>query len=259
MIVLPPPAWWQRWWTPVLMVLVGFGLAWLVVSAVFRYRMRRLERDRHQKELQISAIRLKAIPHFHSNVLAGIEYFLMQGWTEQAIRYLKLYSDFTNLTLIDIDRPSRSVGEEVDYARIYLQLEQLRYGERLSYDISVEEDVPAATQLPTMVIYTYTQNAVKHGLAPKAAGGHVHIGIRRCDETAVVEVEDNGIGRQAAAQLNTHTTKQGLKILMEQVALYNQRNRTPITHQVTDLYDDNGRPSGTRFSMIVPINFKYAL
>lgn len=257
--VAPPLPWWKRWWGMALIALATLGFVSLLVSIVVRYRLRRLERDRRQKELQISAIRLKAIPHFHSNVLAGIEYFLMNGSTDKANRYLKLYSDFTNLTLTDIDRPSRSVAEEIDYARIYLQLEQLRYGERLTFDMDVANEVPIDTQLPTMVIYTYAQNAVKHGIAPKPEGGHIHIRVKRNNENVAVEVEDNGIGRAAAEQLSRHSTKQGLRILMEQVALYNQRNRQQITQTITDLHHADGTSVGTRFTMYIPLKYRFVL
>ena len=192
-------------------------------------------------------------------MLAGIEYFLMNGSTEDATHYLKLYSDFTNLTLTDIDRPSRSVSEEIEYARIYLQLEQLRYGERLTYDIDLLGDLPVDAQLPTMVIYTYAQNAVKHGIATKPEGGHIDIRVRRQDQDVVIEVEDNGIGREAAAQLSRHSTKQGLRILMDQVALYNQRNHHHIIQSIADLRSPDGQPLGTRFTMQVPLDFRYAV
>ena len=257
--VAPPVPWWQRWWVIALMALAAVCLVALVVYLFIRRRLHRLERDRRQKELQISAIRLKAIPHFHSNVLAGIEYFLMNGSTEDATHYLKLYSDFTNLTLTDIDRPSRSVSEEIEYARIYLQLEQLRYGERLTYDIDLQGDLPVDAQLPTMVIYTYAQNAVKHGIATKPEGGHIDIRVRRQDQDVVIEVEDNGIGREAAAQLSRYSTKQGLRILMDQVALYNQRNRHHIIQSIADLRSPDGQPLGTRFTMQVPLDFRYAV
>ena len=257
--VAPPLAWWQRWWVIALAALALAGLFYLLIRLIVRSRLRRLERDRRQKELQISAIRLKAIPHFHSNVLAGIEYFLMNDSTDEATRYLKLYSDFTNLTLTDIDRASRNVNEEVEYARIYLQLEQLRYGTRLTYDISVSGDIPVEAQIPNMVIYTYAQNAVKHGIAPKPEGGHIDIRIRQQNNQILVEVEDNGIGREAAARLSQHSTKQGLRILMEQVALYNRRNRRPITQRITDLHDADGHATGTRFTMSVPLNFRFSV
>ena len=111
--IAPPLTWWQRWWW--LAALVGLAGVILLVVAEERMRhrskLRRLQRAKKQKELQINAIRLKAIPHFHSNVLAGIEFFLMNNSVEEAMHYLKLYSDFTNQTLTDIDRASRTVTE----------------------------------------------------------------------------------------------------------------------------------------------------
>ena len=264
--IAPPTPWWQRWWllaiSAVIVIVIVVALVTLIERQRHRRRLRHLQREKKQKELQISAIRLKAIPHFHANVLAGIEYFLMNNSTAEATRYLKLYSDFTNQTLTDIDRPARSVAEEVDYTRIYLQLEQLRYGERLSYDITVDNDVNQQQLLPTMLLHTYCQNALKHGIGNKPHGGHISIRIRRHatdhdTSDIVVSVTDNGVGRAAAAHLNKNSTQQGLRILMEQIALYNQTNRRPICQTVTDLHDEEGHPAGTCFELSVPTDYHF--
>jgi hypothetical protein len=65
------------------------------------------------------------------------------------------------------------------------------------------------------------------------------------------------VGREEASRLNRDTTKQGLKILLEQVELFNQSNEQPISQHVTDLYDDEGKAAGTVFTMLIPLNFKY--
>ena len=257
--IAPPSTWWQRWWWSIVLlgVLLLIGLVVLLERLRHRRKMMRLQREKKQKELQISAIRLKGIPHFHSNVLAAIEYFVMNNSAEEATRYLKLYSDFTNQTLCDIDRPARTLTEELDYVRIYLQLEQLRYGDRLKYDIQVAGDVNRQALLPTMLIYTYSQNAVKHGLAAKPEGGRVDIVATRADNAIVIQVVDNGVGRAAAASMNQDSTKQGLRILQEQIDLYNQTNDRPIRQRVTDLYDGEGHPAGTCFEMTIPDGYKY--
>ena len=253
--------WWKRWWAWMAMTIAAVSLCWwltyLYQRRSNRKAMERLQREKRQKELQIKAIRLKAIPHFHANVLASIEYFLMNNSSEEASHYLKMYSDFTNLTLSDIDRPARSIEEELDYIRLYLQLEQLRLGERLNYDITVDDDVNHLTLLPTMLLYTYVQNAVKHGIGNKPGGGHIDIRIRREDDNVVVEVKDDGVGRAEAARLNKNSTKQGLLLLNEQIALCNQTNKHPIRQKVTDLYDDSGKPAGTCFEMSVPTHYQY--
>ena len=253
--------WWKQWWAWAVIglaaILLGWRLAYLYERHANRKMMERLQREKRQKELQIKAIRLKAIPHFHANVLASIEYFLMNNSSEEASRYLKMYSDFTNMTLSDIDRPARSINEEIDYIRLYLELERLRLGDRLKYDITVEDDVERLTLLPTMLLYTYCQNAVKHGIGNKPGGGHIDIHIRKENEDVVVEVKDNGVGRAEAARLNRNSTKQGLLLLNEQIDLCNQTNRRPIRQKVTDLYDADGRPAGTSFEMVVPMHYQF--
>ena len=253
--------WWRQWWAWTIIglaaILLSWRLAYLYERRVNRKTMERLLREKRQKELQIKAVLLKAIPHFHANVLASIEYYLMNNSTEEAIRYLKMYSNFTNQTLLDIDRPARSIEEEIDYIRLYLELEQLRLGDRLKYSINVDEEVDRQTLLPTMLLYTYCQNAVKHGIVNKPEGGHIDIRIHHEANDVVVEVTDDGVGRAAAAQLNRNSTKQGLLLLNEQITLYNLTNSRPIRQRVIDLYDADGKPSGTCFEMSVPLNYQF--
>ncbi len=253
--------WWKQWWALTTMALLTMLLFWWLAHLYERRSNRRtmekLQREKRQKELQIKAIHLKAIPHFHANVLASIEYYLMNNSNEEASHYLKMYSDFTNKTLSDIDRPARTIDEELEYIRLYLGLEQLRLGERLKYSFVVDDGVDRKTLLPTMLLYTYCQNAVKHGIGNKPEGGHIDIRIHQNDRDVVVEVIDDGVGRTTAARLNRSSTKQGLLLLNEQIDLYNQTNSRPIRHKVTDLYDTDGNPSGTNFEMSVPLYYQF--
>ena len=264
-IVVAPRPWWQQWFVwLVAMLLLAFVVWWLArrfEQRSARKKMEQLEDEKEKKELQLSAVRLKAIPHFHSNVLASIEYFVSNLSTDEATHYLKLYSDFTNQTLLDIDRPSRSVTDEVDYVRAYLELEQLRYGERLQYDIKVAHGVDQKVMLPTMLLHTYCQNAVKHGIANKTGIGHVTVTISREQREGIdgvlVSVSDDGVGRSEAAHLGSASTKQGLKIISQQIELYNRTNKHHIQQHVTDLTDSEGHPAGTCFETWVPVDFKY--
>lgn len=263
-VVPAPLRWWQHWWVLTLGALVAALFVWFIARRYEKHRARkallRLQREKRQKDLQVNAIRLKAIPHFNANVLAGIEYYVMNNSADEATRYLKLYADFNNRVLVDIDRPARTVEEEVDDVRTYLELERLRYGDRLQYDITVYDDVDRNVLLPNMLLHTYCQNAIKHGITHKAEGGHIAVTIRKSSENAgfiEVSVKDDGVGREEASRLNRDTTKQGLKILLEQVELFNQSNEQPISQHVTDLYDDEGKAAGTVFTMLIPLNFKY--
>ena len=259
--VAPPLKWYEHWWAWLAALLLLTAVIWLIAYGYVRRRhakeMLRLKREKKQKELQLSAIRLKTIPHFHANVLAAIEYFVLNNSTEEAARYLKLYSDFTNQTLQDIDRPARTVDEEVDYVTKYLELQKLRYDERLTYNVMVADNVDRKALLPTMLLHTYVENAIKHGISPKPEGGHVDVVITSYENDTVVTVEDNGIGRRKAAQLNRNSTKMGLRILSEQIQLYNKSNKHRIRQHVRNLKDADGKTAGTHFDMTVPKDYVY--
>lgn len=262
-IISEPRPWWKRWWAIALAVLAlvagGAAITRLIERRRAQRQLEHLQRETKLKELQINSIRLKAIPHFHSNVLAGIEYFLMNNDNENAMHYLQVYNEFANRTLIDIDCPARSVDDELDYARHYLELEQLRFDDRLQFSLTIDEGVDRQALLPTMVVYTYCQNAVKHGIGNKAEGGRVDVAVSQRDSRVIVSVTDNGVGRAAAAGCATQggSTGQGLRILHEQIALYNQANSSHIVETVTDLTDNAGHPAGTRFEISVPLNFSF--
>ena len=159
--------------------------------------------------------------------------------------YLFFHNDFTLHRLSDPDKPARSVAEEVSYIRNYLALEKLRFEERLQYSITMADNVNKQTLMPTMALYTYCQNAVKHGIGNKAKGGRVEVNVSQRDGMLAVAVKDDDVGRAQAAHLNTNSTKQGLRILHEQIALFNQSNEQPIRETVTDLFDEQGRPASS--------------
>ncbi len=257
--------WWQQWWVLTLGILMIGAVIWSIARRIEQHRtkkaIRQLKREKKLKELQLTAIRLKSIPHFHANVLAGIEYFVMNNSADNASKYLKMYSDFTNKTLADIDKPARTVAEELAYVENYMELEMLRYGERLRYKVEVGDDVDTNTLLPNMLLHTYCQNAVKHGIQNKPGGGTVRISIRNQQKGTtpyvIVAVEDDGVGREKAKEYAGNSSKLGLNILMQQIDLFNQHNMHNISQTVTDLYDDKKIPAGTRFEMTVPVDYQY--
>ena len=139
----------------------------------------------------------------------------------------------------------------------YLELEKLRYGERLTYSIGVAENVDRTVMLPTMLLHTYVENAIKHGISPKPEGGHVDVIITRNGDETVVTVEDNGIGRKKAQKLSKGATKMGLRILNEQIQLYNKSNKQRIREHVRNVKNAEGKTAGTIFQLTIPKGFIY--
>ena len=256
------PAFWQTtlFWVvcAALLMLSGAGIMSYFQRKKSKKLIEHLETERQLNDLKISSIRLKAIPHFNANVMAAIEYYIMNKSKEEAMRILGVYSRFMFETLQDVDKASRSLSEELEYVKMYLELEKLRFIDKFDFEVCVDDNVDAdSVLLPNMILHTWAENAVKHGLSSKPSGGKLQIKAVKSDNNICVSVEDNGVGREAAANNpRISSSKQGLSILSQQIAIYNRFNRFKILQKIEDLFAD-GHPSGTKFSLEVPSSFIY--
>ena len=219
----------------------------------------KLRVEKELNELRISSIRLKAIPHFNANVLSAIEFYIANRTKEEAMHILNIYSKYTIETLREVDKAARSLSEELAYVKMYLDLEKIRFMEKFDFNINVDDIVDKNIQLPNMILHTYCENAVKHGLMPLKSGGLLTIKVSQSGQTLCVRVEDNGVGR-AFAESNPYrnSTKQGLSILNRQIEIYNSFNREKIRQHIDDMMKD-GVACGTSFTVEVPRNFSYTI
>jgi two-component sensor histidine kinase len=253
------PAFWQTAWFPAILILSLMTLSSFISLRVIQRKNRilieKLDTERQLNELKISSIRLKAIPHFNANVLAVIQYYITTSSKDEAERILGLYSKFMSDTLREVDKASRSLSGELEYVKMYLELEKLRFRDKFDYSVEIGEDVDAGrVQLPNMILHTWAENAVKHGLMPKKSGGLLTVMAMRSGNTVRVSVEDNGVGRYVAGtNRNIYSTKQGLSILERQVEIYNRFNEHKIKLLVDDLIE------GTRFSIEMPEKFEFQI
>ena len=258
------PAFWQT----TLFWVICAALLMLLSACITLYFQRRknkailerLETEKRLNDLKISSIRLKAIPHFNANVMAAIEYYIMNKSKEDTMRILGIYSNFTFETLQDVDKASRSLSEELKYVKMYLELEKIRFVDKFDYALEVDENVEADNvQLPNMILHTWAENAVKHGLSSKTSGGRLIISANQTGNFVCVSVEDNGIGREAATNNpRVRSSKQGLNILSQQIEIYNKFNKQKIIQAVDDLFAE-GKASGTKFSLKIPTSFNYKI
>jgi LytS/YehU family sensor histidine kinase len=133
----------------------------------------------------------------------------------------------------------------------------MRFGDQLSYEITVDEPVDLSVMIPNMVLHTYTENAVKHGIRPKKTQGKVWIEVTDKPAGVLLRGRDDGAGRQAAQARHPNRQGHGLSILLRQIELYNQQNREKIVQHVIDLTDGNGQAAGTCFELFVPYHYQY--
>jgi ligand-binding sensor domain-containing protein len=254
------PAFWQTWWFLIVIILIlmllSAATALFIQQKKHRTLIAKFQVEKEFNDLKIKSIRLHSIPHFNANVLSAIEYYIMNYSKEEANRLLNIYAEFTGNTLRELEKSSRSLQEELDYALLYLKLEKLRFLDKFNYEIDIAADVNKDVQIPNMIIHTYCENAIKHGFATRSSGCILKISATNRENHVEICVEDNGIGRIASEKRNSKSTKQGLSILNRQIEIYNHFNEEKIVQKIIDLYDGDA-PSGTCFIIKVPYNFTY--
>ena len=169
-----------------------------------------------EKELSVARLSLlhaQVEPHFLYNTLASAQ-LLTRSDPERAEHMLgHLIQYLRNSLPRDADAPS-TLGAELERALAYLEILKIRMGTRLDVQVDVPESLRNVA-MPSMMLQTLVENAIKHGLEPRTAGGTVWIRARRDEDTVAVTVADDGNGFDT----KTSGTGIGLKNVRERLRL----------------------------------------
>lgn len=256
------PAFWQTSLFRICCVLLIIVLIYvyfkLRVNAVKKEARRRTAIQQQIAQLEMKALRAQMNPHFIFNALNSIQTFMMKRETEQALSYLGRFARLIRNVLDNSQLNSIPISNELRMLENYLELEKLRFGDQFSYKITVDDELdPDFTDIPTMILQPFVENAIWHGLLHKKEDGHLSIAFHQQNGSLLCVIEDNGVGRERAVaqrqQGNEHHSR-GLQITRDRLALYNRRFNLDATFDIEDLYDDAGQPSGTRVNVWFPLS-----
>jgi signal transduction histidine kinase len=162
-------------------------------EAAFQRERARVEASEHQFHLaQLKMLEAQIEPHFLYNTLANV-ISLVDADPAAAKRMVARLIDYLRYAAQAGGTGEATVGRQIELLQAYLDLMALRTNARLSYRVEMAPDV-AALPLPPMLLQPLVENAIKHGLEPKVAGGQVCVGARREDSLLVLTVADNGLG-----------------------------------------------------------------
>jgi len=201
--------------------------------ALERARVERIEREAASAHLR--ALQAQIEPHFLFNTLANVT-SLVDPDPAKAKRMLESFIRFLRASLAATRAETTTLGDEADLIASYLDVLQVRMGERLAYAIDVPPELRGVALAP-MLVQPLVENAIRHGLEPKVEGGRVTVAARREGERVRIEVSDSGVGFGA-------TTRGG-------VGLTNIRERLRLLHDTT-LQIGDAPGGGARVSFTIP-------
>ena len=167
-----------------------------IASRLREQEARAAHADALRMRAELAALRGQLNPHFLFNTLHTLT-ALVRRDPDTAEHALERFGDMLRYVL-DVKRSARedvTLGDEMQFVRNYLSLEQLRLGDRLRV---VERLDPEALDcvLPSLTLQPLVENAIKYGIAPRARGGSIEMAARFEDEALVLEVRDDGAGAQ---------------------------------------------------------------
>jgi two-component system LytT family sensor kinase len=234
----------------------GIVRYWVVIGlqALFRSNQEARRREREALELkvhssllaeqltssQLSALKMQLHPHFLFNTLSAVMVLVRQQKGQKAETMLGRLSDLLRHTLEDVDTQEVPLWRELDFLRLYLSIEQVRFEDRLRVQIDAGPEVSDAL-VPHMALQPIVENAVRHGLGQSEEPVLIHVSVSKMNGNLKLTVTDDGPG--------CATPFFGDK----GIGLKNTRNRLARLYGSEATFSaESQAPHGVRVTMIVP-------
>lgn len=234
------------------------GLIILVLITILFVQQILLRSQKRIADLTQENLRSQMNPHFIFNILNSIHSFLLKNDTQASGNYLVKFSNLLRLTLDNSRSKIAPIQDELDALRLYLELETMRFGNRLDYEIIVDEEIdPIMFKIPTFLLQPYVENSIVHGLQHKEGKGKIEIRLDYRQKGIHCSITDNGVGREKAEDIKREKgikrKSHGSEITETRLKLLNTIYGRKYSVLYTDLLDENRKSSGTKVEFDLPV------
>lgn len=211
------------------------------------YLTQKLKAEKSAKEKNLALSQLQLLqsqiePHFLFNTLSNIQ-VLIKTKPDQAQQMIQALTALLRANLSQVRSDTAPLKQELDLVTAYLKIQQLRMGDRLSWEILCPASL-TQHPLPPLLLQPLVENAIKHGLETLPEGGHLLIRAQILDDRLQLNVKDNGCGFQQQAS----TSGQGL-------GLTNVRQRLALLYgPLAELHLGQPQEGGTDVQLNLPLH-----
>ncbi len=248
------PLWWQTTTARLLSVILLISTLLFAGGWIRKKRLQRkyelLIREKQWAEAELSALRSRMNPHFIFNALNGILYHIEKKEYRLSEKYLIRFSHLVRKIFELSAVKTVSLEKEIQFISDYLEMEKLRFKDRLSYCMDIAPEVNLTTKIPSMLLQPLVENALQHGLFHKKGKGRICIEIRKSGQRGLeIRVKDDGIGMKRAEEMKKHTPGNHLsratRILQNRIDLINRSGKWKINMQMHDLSQNENETCNT--------------
>jgi len=230
---------WMRWWFITLAVASTTFLLFLIMRRYYRVKQIK-EKEKLLTKTRLISLEQQALqammnPHFIFNVMNSIQYFINTRDNTMANQVLTGFARLIRKNLDICNKSYISIEEEITYLGLYLSLEKLRFGEKMSYSINTNTDIDLAeTYIPSMLLQPYVENAIWHGIMPTNEPGEIRVDIINADHNLILTIRDNGVGidESLKSKSSDHISR-GMQLTQQRIGLMNKFNKNTISISVS--------------------------
>lgn len=235
-------------WNPVLITGLRHMSIWVLAYHLYHFYMRELITTKENaqlsivaKQVQLDNLSSQLNPHFLFNSLNSIKSLIIEN-PNIARRAVDLLSDILRTSLYEKGKDLISIEEELLLVNDYIELEKLRFEERLQLKLTVDDSL-IKVKIPTLSIQLLVENAIKHGIDKKIDGGVVEINITKGKEEVFIKVLNSGtlLEQTNPKGLGLKNLKERLQIQYKNKAFFNleQLNSDFVLASITLPLTDN--------------------
>jgi hypothetical protein len=241
------------------------GIAALVVIIslflLLFFQRKRLKAEQKSISMEQRLLRAQMNPHFLFNSLASIQNYIINENTDQASIYLSRFSQLVRNILDNSVEEYVPVEKEIETVRNYLELQKVRYAGKFDFSIEVDEQIDEENMMiPPMLAQPFIENAIEHGIKHRETPGRINIRFRLEDSLIRFEVEDDGVGREKAQEIESSKDAKhrsmATSITSDRLAIINKKLKKKIRMEIVDLMDEEGKGIGTRVMFGIPVVVK---
>lgn len=250
-------AWWKTVWfwfivISILGVLTYYGIH------LFKSRVKLEEKQRTKQFNRVIGLKIRALqhqldPHFIFNSLNSIQSYILEDDEDKALEYL---SDFSMVLRNNINNANKnliSLSEEVAYLKLYLKLEQMRFEEKFTFQINLDDKINSLDiKIPPMLIQPFLEHAIRNGISKLDRHGKIVIRfILENDGYLKCEIIDNGLGNRKIELTNAESEivkGNSLQITCDRMKLLNKvlTNGKTYSYQINECVESKTNFSGVK-------------
>jgi hypothetical protein len=236
----------------------GIIIGLMIVGFIFyilRLRQEKLMQKQREMELSQSLLRTQMNPHFIFNAMSVIQSYIYSNEPDKSSQFLVNFSRLIRLILENSPKEFIPIELETEILEKYLQAQKMRFENRFTYSLEIDESLIAASAMvPPMITQPFVENAIEHGQLHTIENGHITIRISQVDKMIQIQISDNGVGRKGAQKtkkIKSHKSM-AINITKERIEIINFKYKKQGSILIEDL--DKKKETGTVVTILLPLH-----